>query len=75
MRTPRSGGSHGSACAGSDSTTACCDGRPALAYDYRLGGYDACFAALAMDLSGVWLTLDRAAHHRVAALGISRIPT
>ena len=46
-----------------------------LAYDYRLGGYDACFAALAMDLGGVWLTLDRAAHHRVAALGISRIPT
>jgi len=28
-----------------------------------------------MDLGGVWLTLDRAAHHRVAALGISRIPT
>ena len=46
-----------------------------LAYDRRLAGYDACFAALAMELGGVWLTFDRAAHQRLAALGISRIPT
>ena len=45
-----------------------------LVYDHKVGGYDACFAALAMDLGGVWLTLDRAAHGRLAALGISRIP-
>jgi len=45
-----------------------------LAYDYKLSGYDACFAALAMDLGGVWLTLDGAAHRRLAALGVSRVP-
>ena len=45
-----------------------------LAYERRLGGYDACFAALAMDLGGVWLTFDRAAHQRLAALGVARIP-
>jgi len=32
------------------------------------------FAALAMDLGGVWLTLDGAAHQRLAALGVSRVP-
>ena len=45
-----------------------------LAYDHKLGGYDACFAALALDLGGVWLTLDHAAHQRLTALGISRVP-
>jgi len=27
-----------------------------------------------MDLGGVWLTFDRAAHQRLAALGVARIP-
>jgi predicted nucleic acid-binding protein len=45
-----------------------------LAFDHRLGGYDACYAALALELRGEWLTFDRAAHDRIAALGISRVP-
>ena len=46
-----------------------------LAYDCRVSGYDACYAALAHELGGVWLTFDRAAHDRVAKLGIARIPS
>jgi predicted nucleic acid-binding protein len=45
-----------------------------LAFDHRLTGYDACYAAVAYELDGEWLTLDAEAHGRIAALGISRIP-
>lgn len=45
-----------------------------LAYRHRLGGYDACYVALAVEIGGVWLTFDAAAHARVAQLGVSRIP-
>lgn len=45
-----------------------------LAYDRRLSGYDACYVALAAELGAVWLTFDRAAHARVADLGLSRVP-
>jgi predicted nucleic acid-binding protein len=45
-----------------------------LAYDRRITGYDACYAALAFELDGRWLTFDRAAHSRVEALGICDIP-
>jgi predicted nucleic acid-binding protein len=34
-----------------------------------LTGYDACYAALARDLDGVWLTLDRKAHGRLGSGG------
>jgi len=30
-----------------------------------LTGYDACYAALALDLGGCWLTFDRKAHHLI----------
>jgi predicted nucleic acid-binding protein len=46
-----------------------------LAYRHRLSGYDACYAALAVEFDGEWLTLDEAAHNRVAQLGISRVPS
>ena len=46
-----------------------------LAYEHRLGGYDACYAALAAELNGEWLTFDRAAHVRIASIGLSRMPT
>jgi predicted nucleic acid-binding protein len=45
-----------------------------MAFAYRLGGHDACYAALAAELGGEWVTFDRAAHERVAALGVSRVP-
>jgi predicted nucleic acid-binding protein len=45
-----------------------------LAYERRLGGYDACYAALAAEVRGVWLTFDRAAHARLTGMGISHIP-
>lgn len=45
-----------------------------LAFDYRIGGYDACYVALALELRGVWVTFDRAAHDRIAALEASRVP-
>jgi predicted nucleic acid-binding protein len=31
-----------------------------------LTGYDACYAALASDLKGCWLTFDKKAHKRIA---------
>jgi predicted nucleic acid-binding protein len=39
----------------------------------RLGltGYDACYAALAFDLKGVWLTFDRKAHQAIRREKIS----
>ena len=36
-----------------------------------LTGHDACYAALAADLNGCWLTFDKNAHQVVAADGIS----
>jgi predicted nucleic acid-binding protein len=45
-----------------------------LAFDYRLGGYDACYAALALVLRGRWLTFDAEAHRRIEPLGISELP-
>jgi hypothetical protein len=38
-----------------------------------LTGYDACYAALARDLHGVWLTCDRKPHNRVRRQGISHL--
>ena len=38
-----------------------------------LTGYDACYAALAKDLHGVWLTYDRKAHKRIRRQGISHL--
>jgi predicted nucleic acid-binding protein len=45
-----------------------------LAFAHRLGGYDACYAALAFELRGKWLTFDAAAHARIEGLGISEVP-
>jgi predicted nucleic acid-binding protein len=45
-----------------------------LVYDHCITGYDACYAALAFELDGRWLTFDRAAHARVEALGICEVP-
>jgi predicted nucleic acid-binding protein len=45
-----------------------------LVYERRLGGYDACYVALAAELKAVWLTFDRAAHARLAGTGLSRLP-
>lgn len=45
-----------------------------LAFDHRLTGYDACYAALALEMGGTWVTFDVAAHERLAPLGISRVP-
>jgi predicted nucleic acid-binding protein len=44
-----------------------------LAYQYKLSGYDATYAALAVELPATWLTLDAEAHRRAAAAGISEI--
>lgn len=38
-----------------------------------LTGYDACYAALAVDLKGIWLTYDKKAHHCIAGAGISHL--
>ncbi len=45
-----------------------------LAFRHRLSGYDACYAALALELNAAWLTFDQAAHDRIASAGISRVP-
>lgn len=45
-----------------------------LAFNRKISGYDACYAALAVEFDGVWLTFDRAAHERLAGTGVSRIP-
>lgn len=44
-----------------------------LAYRYKLTGYDATYAALAMELKATWLTLDAEAHRRIAAASISEL--
>jgi len=36
-----------------------------------LTGYDACYAALAKDLNGVWLTFDQKAHKLIQKYNIS----
>ena len=36
-----------------------------------LTGYDACYAALASDLKGHWLTFDKKAHKRIETEGVS----
>ncbi len=36
-----------------------------------LTGYDACYAALAAELEGCWLTFDEKAHQRIRALKVS----
>ncbi len=36
-----------------------------------LTGYDACYAALARDLKGIWLTFDKKAHNLIQREGIS----
>lgn len=36
-----------------------------------LTGYDACYAALALDLKGCWLTYDKKAHQRIEMEGVS----
>jgi predicted nucleic acid-binding protein len=38
-----------------------------------LTGYDACYAALAKDLSGIWLTFDAKAHRCIAKKGVSHL--
>jgi predicted nucleic acid-binding protein len=36
-----------------------------------LTGYDACYAALARQLQGLWLTFDARAHRMIASEGVS----
>jgi len=38
-----------------------------------LTSYDACYAALARELHGSWLTYDRKAHHRIRRQGVSHL--
>ena len=38
-----------------------------------LTGYDACYAALAMELKGLWLTFDGKAHRRLAGEAVSHL--
>jgi len=38
-----------------------------------LTGYDACYAALAEDLKGLWLTFDKRAHQRIGDNSISHL--
>ena len=45
--------------------------RAAALLGHGLTGYDACYAALARDLGGAWLTFDRKAHARISAEGVS----
>ena len=36
-----------------------------------LTGYDACYAALARDINGIWITFDEKAHKRLAGENVS----
>jgi hypothetical protein len=38
-----------------------------------LTGYDACYAGLAMQLEGIWLTFDAKAHRCVVGAGVSQL--
>jgi predicted nucleic acid-binding protein len=40
-------------------------------FELGLTGYDACYAALAQDLKGVWLTFDKKAHESIIDQKIS----
>ncbi len=40
-----------------------------------LKGYDACYAALARELRGLWLTYDGKAHRRICRQGVSHLLT
>lgn len=46
-----------------------------IAFDHRVTGYDACYAALALELEATWLTFDNAAARRLASLDICRTPS
>jgi predicted nucleic acid-binding protein len=45
-----------------------------IAFDHKLTGDDAAYAALAIELGGQWLTFDEAAANRLAGLDVCRIP-
>lgn len=45
-----------------------------IAHAHGLTGHDATYAAVAKLVGGVWTTLDRKAHRRIASLGLSRVP-
>lgn len=50
------------------------EGLAGIACDFvkkGLTGYDACYAALACDLKGKWLTFDEKAHGKISKTGIS----
>jgi predicted nucleic acid-binding protein len=48
--------------------------RDAIKYTKKgLTGYDACYAALAMQLRGVWLTFDEKVHKRLSGERISHL--
>jgi predicted nucleic acid-binding protein len=50
------------------------EGLAGIAYDFvkkGLTGYDSCYAALALDLKGKWLTFDEKAHGKISKTGIS----
>lgn len=50
--------------------------RDALAFTkHGLTGYDACYAALAKQLEGTWLTFDAKAHRCVFRTGVSHLLT
>lgn len=51
--------------------TASLAARCALFLSRGLTGYDACYAALADELGGRWLTFDRRAHERISGDGVS----
>jgi len=51
--------------------TAALSTRASAFLEHGLTGYDACYAALARDVGGAWLTFDRKAHTCIAAEGIS----
>ncbi|MEA3232393.1 MAG: hypothetical protein U9Q05_11630, partial [Thermodesulfobacteriota bacterium] len=43
--------------------------------EFGLTGYDACYAALAKDLKGIWLTYDKKAHGLIESEKVSWILT
>lgn len=44
-----------------------------IAFEYRLSGYDALYAACAQTLGGQWLTADKRAHAKISRLSISKL--
>ena len=47
------------------------NGEPIYIIKLGLTGYDACYAALAKDLSGLWLTFDKRAHRMIKKVKVS----